>query len=63
MPEDERIQRYERAVVMAINGYGLCLQKLGREILSQDEVGVIWAGLAKENKLWKLMKHNNPSVS
>lgn len=63
VPEDERIQRYERAVVMAISGIGHTLQQLDKEYLSEVEISDIWQPFLKENRLWKLLKHNNPLVS
>ena len=61
-PEDERIERYERAVSMAINGLGYTLRQLGEEYLYEEEVTDIWQGVLKESRLWKLSRHKNPLV-
>lgn len=61
MPEDERVQRYERTVVMAIGGYGYALEKLGRTV-EEEGLMEIWRGLVTEKRLWKLLKHSNHSV-
>ena len=37
MPSDERVQRYERAVAMAVYGLGLTLQRLPSDFLERAE--------------------------
>ena len=48
---------------MAISGIGHTLQQLDKEYLSEVEISDIWQPFLKENRLWKLLKHNNPLVS
>lgn len=62
-PEDERIERYERAVSMAMCGLGHILSKLGNKYLYDEEgVAGAWQDILKQNKLWKLSRHKNPLV-
>lgn len=62
IPEDERIQRYERAVVMTILGLSYAMRKLEKEYLEESDVKEIWKGFVKEKRVWKLIKHKNSMV-
>ena len=61
VPPDERVQRYERAVVMSVYGLSLALQRLEGEELAERQS--IWEPLLGGKKLWKLARHQNPYVS
>ena len=63
MPEDERLQRYERAIVMTILGLSYAMRKLDRTYLDEDNIREIWEPFLKEKRVWKLIKHNSPLVS
>eukprot|EP00731_Ephydatia_muelleri_P018544 Em0011g584a len=60
VPEDERVQRYERAVAMSLFGLSLTLNQLSGDFL--EENNELWTPLLSENRLWKLNKHQNPSI-
>ena len=60
VPSDERVQRYERAVIMTVYGLSLTLQQLPAEYLIQSKA--TWEPLLSEKRLWKLGKHQNPFV-
>ena len=57
---DERIQRYERAVVMAVKSLGYIFLKLSDEFL--DKELDVYEHLFSDKKFWKIVKHENPSV-
>ena len=61
MSEDERLQRYERALVMSIKSLSLTLKKLDMEFLNKKKGS--WERVLGEKRTWKLTKHANPSVS
>lgn len=61
MAEDERVQRYERAVAMATLGLAHTLHQLDSELFTSGE-GEEWKRFLTEGRLWKLAKHENPSV-
>ena len=58
---DERVQRYERVVVMALYGLSLTLQRLPKEFITERQEE--WEGFVAEKRLWKLTRHHNPYVS
>ena len=57
---DERVQRYERAVVMAVKSLGYIFLKLSDEFL--DKELDVYEHLFSDKKFWKIVKHENPSV-
>ena len=61
-PEDERVERYERAVSMAINGFGHTLKQFDEDYLYGKGVVEVWQGILSEGRLWKLSRHKNPLV-
>ena len=61
VPSDERLRRYERAVMMAVYSLHLSLQQLSPEYLQENRD--IWEPLLKERRVWKLARHQNPFVS
>lgn len=58
--QDERVQRYERAVVMAVKSLSYVFMKLSDEFLEKkvDDYGQLFS----DKKFWKLAKHQNPGV-
>jgi hypothetical protein len=62
VPEDERVQRYERAVVMAILGLTYAMQRLEKSYLEEPDNREIWLPLIKEKRLWKLIRHSNSLI-
>ncbi len=60
VPSDEREQRYERAVTMALHGLSLTLRRLPKDYIAENRAD--WEQLLSEKKLWKLSKHQNPFV-
>ena len=61
VPSDERLRRYERAVMMAVYSLHLSLQQLSPEYLQENRD--IWEPLLRERRVWKLARHQNPFVS
>ena len=56
------MQRYERAVTMAILGLCQMFRKLHSATAVEKESDV-WESFMTEARVWKLAKHQNPSVS
>lgn len=61
MSGDERVQRYERAIVMAVKSLAYIFLKLSDEFL--DKQLDVYEHLFSDKKFWKMVKHENPSVS
>ena len=57
---DERVQRYERVVAMALYGLSLTLQRLPDNLISEKRED--WETFLTEKRLWKLVRHHNPYV-
>ena len=61
VPSDERLRRYERALLMAVYSLHLSLQQLSPEYLQENRDA--WEPLLGERRVWKLARHQNPFVS
>lgn len=61
VPSDERLRRYERALLMAVYSLHLSLQQLSPEYLQENRD--TWEPLLGERRVWKLARHQNPFVS
>lgn len=61
VPSDERLRRYERALLMAVYSLHLSLQQLSPEYLQESKD--TWEPLLGERRVWKLARHQNPFVS
>lgn len=61
LPHDERVQRFERAQVMAVCSLRLVFSHLSPDFL--QEKAKVWEELLADKKLWKLARHHNPAVS
>ena len=62
-PEDERVERYDRAVAMAIGGLGHTVRELGVDYLYEEGVEEVWQVVVREGRVWRLSRHKNPLVS
>ena len=62
VPKDERVWRYERALVMAVLGLAHALGQLEASYLVSEGVQEIWKPFLMENRLWKLAKNLDPTV-
>ena len=62
VPKDERVRRYERALLMAVLGLAHALGQLEAAYLVSEEVQDVWKPFLVENRLWKLAKNPNPTV-
>ena len=58
---DERTQRYERVVVMALYGLSLTFQRLPDQFIADRREE--WEEFVSEKRLWKLTRHDNPYVT
>lgn len=57
---DERTQRYERALVMAVHGISTTLRRLTTVFIEKSSD--VYERLLLEKRLWKLNRHSNPYV-
>ena len=62
VPKDERVRRYEQALVMAVLGLAHTLAQLEANYLLSEGVEDVWKQFLVENRLWKLAKNPNPMV-
>ena len=62
VPKDERVRRYEQALVMAVLGLAHTLRELEDDYLVSEAVQDVWKPFLVENRLWKLAKNPNPMV-
>ncbi len=60
VPADERLQRLERAQVMAISSIKTTFSYLSAEFLGEKRK--VWEDLLGDKKLWKMARHHNPAV-
>lgn len=60
VPADERLQRYERVVTMAVYGLSLTFQRLPAQLIADRQED--WETFLTEKRLWKLARHQNPYV-
>jgi len=61
LSSEERVQRYERALCMAVASLKLVFQNLSQDQLSSSQKS--WEEFLSEKKLWALSRHSNASVS
>ena len=60
VPADERVQRYERAVIMAVCSIRAAFNTLSQAFILEKKK--VWEDLLGDKKLWKLARHQNPGV-
>ena len=57
---DERVQRYERALVMTLTSMRNVFQHMSTDYFFEKRK--VWEDLLSDKKFWKLAKHQNPAV-
>ncbi len=60
IPQDERVQRFERARSMSVSSLKTTFQHLSQGYLHKNRK--VWEDLMADKRLWKLAKDTNPTV-